>query len=691
MRKIFLTAALILCALSCIYAQSDNSSTKRVFNVKHKPTFVDNYSYKVFFLSNGIVYNLMDFKLSDKAKNISQMAIQPGGANCAMLIKRPQQSKVEVYDTETTNKLIVSIDNDSNPIAFNYSPDGKTLAIGNEKNLVEFYDTKTHTQYRTINTGIVPNYIALSENNYYLAVSNGSSVEIWNLQLNSLRTTISSDAEITSITFSPDNSMFAVTSFNGNVKIYDTRSFNKAPLYSFEGMGNAKSAHFHPGNKYLGVVKDDKTILLQNVHNPNDVHEIISYNGGISNIRFITDINNLDKEFALYSSKAGITMQQLSDLNPNYGQLLSERVSERMDEWMKMMEGESLEEYRIRVNEETRAQQMIIFENEIATEMAGDLIAAETITLGGFNTEKNLLTLDFGGMPSIALDVPQDELSSFSNTGNLKFENTIYGLNDKDEFEIIYTDVINVETGKIYTYNNLDRKPITFDDNFVPFEVIDQANMEQVKLERIKNSVVETAKTGKLISDNTHIDVNTQVLSDVDANGNRILNYKIDYKYQVDKKFSAREDFPSGKYIITESNAAMSMLAIIKEAFASADFAQYIKPGKTVRIKINGSADAAPILNRINYNGCYGDFTNELIYKNGQLSNISVSKASGIKENDQLAFLRAMGVKDYIVNNISELNKMHCDYQYNVELANKTGGEYRRISVEFVFIDAIQK
>ncbi len=690
MRKVLFSAAIILSSLSSTYAQSGDTSAKRIFTVKNQPEFVDNYSYKVFYLSDGKVYNLMNFKLSDKAKNISQMAIQPGGATCAILIKQPQQSKVEIYDSESTNKLIASIKDAVNQSAICYSPDGKTLAVGNTGNEVRFYDTKQHQIYKQITTGVIPQGLALSENNYYMAVSNGRVIEIWNLQSNSLRTTLPSEADITSFTFSPDNTMLAVTSTDGNVKVYDTQTFSEYPLYSFTGMGNALSSYFHPCNKYLGVVKDDKTILLQNVHNPMDVQEIISYNGGIRNIRFVNDINDPEKEFMLYTSGAGIIMQQLSGLNPNYSQLLSQRVNERMNEWMKMMEGESLEDYRIRVNEETRAQQMLIFENEIATEMAGDLIAAETITLGGFNQEKNLLTLDFGGMPSIALEVPQNELSSFNNPANLRFENTIYGLNNKDEFEVIYTEVFNRETGKTYTYNNLDRKPISFDDNFVPFDVIDQANMDQVKLEGIKNDIVETAKTENLISDNTHIDVNTEVLSDVDANGNRILNYKIGYKYEVEKNFSAKEDFPSGKYIITESNAAMSMLAIINKAFSS-DFAQYIKPGKRVRIKITGSADASPILNRIAYNGCYGDFTNELVYKNGQLSNISVSKASGIKENDQLAFLRAMGVKDYIDNNITELKTMDCEYQYDIELATKKGGEFRRIGVEFLFIDAIEK
>ncbi len=708
MRKVLLSFAITLGALSGVNAQNGDATAKRIFTVKHQPEFVDNYSYKVFYLSDGKVYNLMNFKLSDKAKNISQMAIQPGGATCAILInekasKLPKflakdadtnasdiQSRVEIYDSETANKLVAKINDTSNQTAMCYSPDGKTLAVGNTGNEVRLYDTKQHIQYTAINTGITPQGLAISENNYFIAVSNGETIEIWNLQQNSLRATLPNNgAMITSFAFSPDNMMLAVTSADGNVRVYNTYSFSEQ--YYFDGIGNASSCHFHPDNKYLGIVKNDKTMLLQNVRNPLDKQEIISYNGGIRNLRFVKDFNDLSKDFLLYPSGAGIVMQSLTGLNPNYGKVLTDRVNERMEEWMQPLAGESMEDFRLRIGDsEAVNKQRIMFENEIATEMAGDRVSMETITLGGFNADKNMLTLDFEGMPSIALDVPQDEISLFSNPKNLRFENTIYGLNDKDEFEVIYTEVFNSETGKTYTYNNLDRKPLSLGDDFVPFELVSQASMEQITLENHKKEIFETAKAQNLISDNTHIDVNTQVLSDVDANGNRILNYKIGYKYEVEKNFSAKEDFPSGKYIITESNAAMTMLSVIKKAFQS-DFAKYIVPGKRVRIKITGSADAAHILNRIAYNGCYGEFANELVYKNGQLSNISVSKASGIKENDQLAFMRAMGVKDYIDNNITELKSMDCEYQYDIELANKTGGQFRRINVEFLFIDAMEK
>ena len=296
-------------------------------------------------------------------------------------------------------------------------------------------------------------------------------------------------------------------------------------------------------------------------------------------------------------------------------------------------------------------------------------------------------------MPSIALDIPKDEVASFGNASNLAFSNTVYGVNENDQFEVIYTEVLNKETGKRYVYDNLDRKSVTamtVDEGFVPLELVQQSSMEEMKLKDIRKQVVETAKKENKISDRTHINVNTEVLSDVDASGKSIMNYKVSYGYEVEKDFVAKEDFPSGKYKTQESNAAISMLKIVEKAF-STDFAQYIKPGKRIRIKVTGTADAAPIVKRIAYDGCYGDFANELIYKNGQLANISVSKASGIAENDQLAFLRAMGVKNYIDSKVTSLKDMICDYQYNIELSDKKGGEYRRISVEFLFMDAFAK
>ena len=133
--------------------------------------------------------------------------------------------------------------------------------------------------------------------------------------------------------------------------------------------------------------------------------------------------------------------------------------------------------------------------------------------------------------------------------------------------------------------------------------------------------------------------------------------------------------------------ARNTMLQIISKALQT-DFAQYVKEGKKVIVKITGSADASPIKRAIPYGGEYGNFTDVPVWQNGEQTTISVSKASGISTNEQLAFLRAMGMKTAILKNITALDKMDSQYDTYIEQGEGVGGQFRRIHVDFTFIDA---
>ena len=54
-----------------------------------------------------------------------------------------------------------------------------------------------------------------------------------------------------------------------------------------------------------------------------------------------------------------------------------------------------------------------------------------------------------------------------------------------------------------------------------------------------------------------------------------------------------------------------------------------------------------------------------------------------------MAYLRAMGVKDYMEKNIPALQKMKTSYDTHIEISENKGGEYRRIGVKFTFVDAL--
>ena len=260
----------------------------------------------------------------------------------------------------------------------------------------------------------------------------------------------------------------------------------------------------------------------------------------------------------------------------------------------------------------------------------------------------------------------------------------------KDHFEMLYAEVHNNADGKTYIFSNLDRVNLNYmtsDDNVVSLDIIQQQKMEELRLQELREKIIAEAKSSNVISDHTNITVDSRVVPDYDADGNKILNYLVSFTYQVEPEFSAVEDFAPGKYRISESGAASAMLKIVKEAFEG-DFAQYFKPGKKLLVKLSGTADATPIHRGIAYDGVYGEFENEPVYQNGRLTGMTVTSKDGIKENEQLAFIRACAVKDFLSNNVTNINDMNTEYSHHVAVSEDKGSEFRRITAEFTFVDA---
>ncbi len=395
--------------------------------------------------------------------------------------------------------------------------------------------------------------------------------------------------------------------------------------------------------------------------------------------------------YLAYNTSKSLVFTPVGFLTPNRQERLKDELNRRMDDWMERMEGESLDDYNARMNEESRLRQMRLFEADIATGMAGNILSTSEIKMGNYNAEMSMLTLDFDNMASIYLTVPLNELETFMDVNDLEFVNTKYGLNEKDEFEIVYTEVINKRTGKTYIFDNTERKSLAFleaDDNFVPFEQLQGAKMEQLLLEEIKNNIMQEAQDQNFISDHTKIDVRTKVINTTDASGKSIYNYDVEVSYTVDEEYSATDDFAPGRFKCEESNAALAMLAIVKKALTG-DFSKYMVEGKQVKVQITGMADALPFRRTVAYDGCYGDFDQEPVYKNDELSNITVTEATGISENEQLAYLRAMGVKDYLDRNIPAFGKMRTTFDTYIEVSQNKGGAYRRIGVKLTFVDAL--
>lgn len=667
---------------------------KRGFDSQKKINAFDNTTFCTAYLSDGALYTMRDIAINDVRK-IERIVFNPTGSSIALLrAKNP----ISIYSFRDRNKKLFELKEKRKklkakpmPVSMCYSADARSFIVGNSLGEIVIYDTKEYMPLAYIQGGAPATALAMSSNNYFIAAAAGQNINIWNFQTKELRKAIPMPAVVKEVTFSPDAALLAVTTDDNHLTIIDTKNWDKVDIFDKLG-GTLSSPSFHPEGKYISVVKDGKNIEIINLKNGVVEQDIVDPTGGVTGGRFFK--NNQNSEvFLLTNRTKQMVFWDANGLNPFYGKIMGREVDAKMNEWVKMMQGESMEDYAIRVNDETRIKQQQLFAQEVATALAGDRISMDNPFIDGYDASNNMLNIGFKGLPSIGLEVPSNEAGDFKD-GKMKFSNAVYVLNDKDEFELAYVEVTNETTNKVYIYDNIGRTKLTAleaDENFVPLEIMQQATREEAQLAEIKEQVIEEKKQDKLITDNTQINVKTEVIPGVDANGKKILNYKVGYQYEViNKEFSAKEDFPSGGYNIERSNAAMSLMKIIKNAFEG-DFAKYLSEGKQVKVIITGSADAAPIRGRLAYDGRYGEFVDEPYYKDGNLDNITVTKAGGITQNEQLALMRAAGVKTYIEKNVTTLGNTKNEYEYHVEVAKERGGEFRKINVEFVIMDAFQQ
>ena len=674
------TPFVMLFIASSLFAQND-----RVMRVNNVPAGWDNRNFALAWYHGKDILNVNSNKFCSPGE-VKALQISPASTTFATLYTKGKKREVSVY-SYLTGSLKHSLRLSVEPTAIAYSADAKQLCVADVGRQVQVFSTSDWHLEKTIPIAIAPSQMALSANNYFVAVADENLLYVYNMEAGRVRKVIEMEHKVNHISFSPDNAKMAVLTDNGQLNMYETRSFALAETY--ENLDQAREAFFHPEGKYIAIITSQNSMMVLNMKNPDTDRQMIEVTGGrVCHLGFAQPVNA--GVYLIYNNGSNFVFHPLENLVPDYQQMILSEVEEKMDDWLKQMPGETLEEYHLRVNEETRAAQYARFENEVATQMAGDRVEQAQVSLGSYNQEQNMLEISFDNMPEIFLEVPQEDIAEFSKPENLEFKNSVYGVTKDDQFELLYTEVTNTQSGKTYVFDNMEKQSLDYllsDDNFVPLDLIQQSSMEEVKLQEIREEVIQEAKQASLISEHTHIDVKTKVEASTDADGNKIMNYAVEFHYDVEPEFSAAEDFGPGKYIIEQSESAMAMLRIVQNAFEN-EFKQYIRPGKKVQIRVTGSADAAPINKRIAYAVEYGAYDEALVYSENELSTISVNKETGITTNQQLAFLRAMGVKNYTEQHITALNSMNTNYEAHINVSSERGAEYRRIGIKFVFIDA---
>lgn len=497
----------------------------RTLKQKIQPVGYDNTSFAVLFYNGKTVYNNRGMELfsGDTIKNLK---INPSFSTVASLEKTKKgnmfANTYRVSEKMLPQEKIKLKGQDLTAIA--YTPNARQFVAATSRKQILFYDGIGKKVERTLISSITPREMVFSGNNFFLVAIEGKTMEIWNVERGTVRQTIRMDAKVNGVTFADNNSKMLVVTADGKLTVYDTTTFSVKN--TIDDLGSALACQANNSGKYAYVLVSPNRISVINLLDPTERQFIDNADGGASVISGVYNYNN-NKDIIIYNTNNALVYQQLEGLTPYYNKMMSSELNEKLDQWMKQMPGETLEEYNARVNDASRKEMAMGLEREIATRMADGLLENSEWSVGDYNTKTKMLTLLFNSMPDIFLEVPLEEIKSFSEGARLEFRNVQYGLNPDDKFEIVYAEVYNPENGKTYIFDNKERKSLSFmseDANFVPIDVIRATNMEELVLESIKEDIISLAKQENTISDKTHISVKTHAEPAVDADGKNIIN-----------------------------------------------------------------------------------------------------------------------------------------------------------------------
>ncbi|GEM_PF-136326 len=674
--------------------EDHNDTNLRVMRQKREVAGFDNSSFNVSFFSGCDVYNGRGVEVLTGKDSVISVLNSPA---LNTIFTHYKTNKGLLYgvikDMGTLGKIRKTIKfKKANLTTACYQANARQLAVARDDKTIIVMNAVNDTTIATLSSSIIPQHMAFSDNGKFLVSTEGRHIEIWNMERHAVRERLVENATVNDVVFADKSRKLLVATSDGTLTVYETSGFKET--VKVKGLGTAQCCRPIGEGKYAAVLTCDKTVCIVNLLDVNELTFLNIGHGNTTNIGIATDVNG--SPWLIYNSNielvySAIGYTRIMGLKPYFNRMMENELTSELNQWMRRMPNETLEEYQLRVKEDSRSAKAHELSLQIATRMAEGVLEEPVMNLGDYNIHTGQLVVHVGKMPDIYIHVPSDEIVSLADKGtNVQLRNVRYLLTENDLFEVAYAEVYNPVTNKVYVFDRMQMDPSAFrqvDSHLVPLDIIMKTNMEEVSLMNIKDEVMSLAKQEKVISDKTQISVVSQVTPDVSADGKNILNYDISFTYEVEQEFSSRDDFKPGRFHTEESGAAMSMLKIMKKAFRT-DFAKYVQAGKRVKFSITGTADAIPIVRTLAYDGTYGEYQGEPVYKGNELTAIDLTKGNSISDNYQLAFARAIGVQQYLEKELQDFANMKRDYDYHIDVSKNEGSQYRRISVQCSFIDA---
>ena len=388
-----------------MFAQDDVPEHRSVYTFKHPgmPEKIEPYTTTIYVTDGNTVRTISGALLNEDGNRIIDFKVNPAGSNFATIrVDKKGRNQASVYGCfDLENKLLdFNSKKLGDPSAIAYTPDARRILLAAGGNIYIAEPRKGLPVDTITDVPVKPTLLRMSPNGYYLAAVDGNRVVVYNFEEKKIRRDIDAGEKITDIAFSPESDQMALLTADGLLSLYNTRTFDLRKMV--DNLGEARACEFNFDGKYVAVVTDSANIEVVNLLRDSDRETITDETPGadVNDVTFVYDIGN--STLMGYPSVKSVVLRRMPNLKPFYGKLISDQADAMMDEWLKMMPGETMEQYRNRVGEDARRRQRQLFEDEIATGYAGDILGEMNMSLGSYDRANGLLAINFDPIFSLS-------------------------------------------------------------------------------------------------------------------------------------------------------------------------------------------------------------------------------------------------------------------------------------------------
>jgi hypothetical protein len=221
------------------------------------------------------------------------------------------------------------------------------------------------------------------------------------------------------------------------------------------------------------------------------------------------------------------------------------------------------------------------------------------------------------------------------------------------------------------------------------------ANRERA-MQRYAEGALAALPNEEKLYDESYITVVADLIDTFWADGTMHLDLVYRLSYNCKHLEGYTDDYALGTYDVDSSNSARAICNLTKR-FVEEELRDVFERGKEVEVILSSSADGTEFTQAVEYDGRYGDFRYCPVVFNGERLRISVDRETGIRNNCQLAYMRAQGVRAYLEENIAALRGTVNSYRYVTHSYRDSVNThyYRRSSIEMrvrdVFSETVER